>query len=157
VAAIRRGRLEEFAAFAEQGYPPDPQAEATFLSATVDQEQRRRGDHRPLFDFYRALIRIRKEWATLFRLSRDKVKIVAGEEEHTLAVVRNGDCGQLLCLFNYSDQCRVVSPPGADGTLRVLVDSSGNSSPGSSITVNPARPETFPTLAPFGVMVFKKE
>jgi len=35
VEAVRRGRREEFAAFADQGTPPDPQDEATFLSGKL--------------------------------------------------------------------------------------------------------------------------
>ena len=89
VEAVRRGRLAEFAGFAHQGSPPDPQAEATFLSAKVDQQQRRRGDQRVLFDFYRDLIRLRRAWAPLFRPGRKNMRIVACEEERTLAVSRS--------------------------------------------------------------------
>lgn len=156
VAAVRRGRLEEFADFAEQGSPPDPQAVATFLSAKVDQEQRRQGDHRAIFSFYRALIRIRKEWAPYFRLSRDRVQIVADEDERMLTIVRNGDGGQLVCLFNYSDQSRVVSSPLAGSTVHVLLDSAEICPPGSRVPVNPSRPDS-PTLAPYAVIVYKKE
>ena len=134
----------------------DPQAEATFLSAKVDQEQRRRGEHHAIFDFYRALIRIRREWAPYFRLSRDHVQIVADEDERMLAVVRNGDGGQLVCLFNYSDQSRVIRPLPAGTTLQVLLDSAEISPPGSCVTVNPGRPD-LPTLAPYGVVIYKKE
>ncbi len=156
VAAIRRGRLEEFAAFTHQGSPPDPQAEATFLSAKVDQEQRHQGDHRLIFDFYRELIRLRKEWSPAVRLSRENMQIVACEEERVLAVIRCVDGGRILSLFNYSDQSRVIRPPLIGGTLRVLLDSSGNSPPGSCVTVHPAHPD-IPTLAPFAVVVYKKE
>jgi maltooligosyltrehalose trehalohydrolase len=155
VETVRRGRLEEFAAFACQGSPPDPQSEATFLSAKLDQEQRHRGDHRAIFDFYRELIRLRKECAPLAKLSREDMQIVACEEERVLAVIRSADNDQVLCLFNYSDQSRVIRPPLISGRLQVLLDSSGNSPPGSCVTVNAACSETFPTLAPFGVIVYK--
>jgi hypothetical protein len=59
--------------------------------------------------------------------------------------------------FNYSDQSRVIRPPLLSGRLQILLDSTGNSLPGSFVTVNAARPETFPTLVPFGVIVYKKE
>jgi maltooligosyltrehalose trehalohydrolase len=156
VAAIRQGRLEDFAAFGHQGSPPDPQAEATFLSAKVDQDQRLRGDHRAIFNFYRELIRLRKEWSPLQRVSRENMQIVAYEDERVLAVIRNAGVGQILCLFNYSEVSRVIRLLQAGGTLRVLLDSSGNSPPGSCVTVNPAHPDV-PTLAPFAVVVYKKE
>ncbi|HEX2768351.1 MAG TPA: alpha amylase C-terminal domain-containing protein, partial [Geobacteraceae bacterium] len=90
-------------------------------------------------------------------LSREDMQIVACEEERVLAVIRSAAGGQVLCLFNYSDQKRVIHPPLASDTMCVLLDSSGNSLPGSCVTVNAARPETFPTLAPFGVIVYRKE
>ena len=140
-----------------QGSPPDPQAEETFLSAKLDQEQRHRGDHRVIFDFYRALIRLRKECAPLAALSREDMQVVAFEEESVLAVIRSADNGQLICLFNYSDQSRVIRPPPSGGRLQILLDSTGNFPPGSCVTVYTTRPETFPTLAPFGVIVYRKE
>ena len=155
VEAVRRGRLAEFASFAQQGSPPDPQAETTFLSAKVDQEQRHQGDHRALFDFYRELIRLRKEWTPPARLSRENMQIVACEEEEVLAVIRNAGGGRILCLFNFSEESRVI-PPLFGGTWRVLLDSSGNSPPGSWVTVHPAHPG-IPKLAPFTVVVYKKE
>jgi maltooligosyltrehalose trehalohydrolase len=157
VEAVRQGRLEEFAAFACQGSPPDPQAEETFISAKLDQEQRHQGDHRVIFDFYRELIRLRKKYALLSALSREDMQVVAFEEESVLAVIRGADKGQLICLFNYSDQSRVIRPPLISGTLQILLDSTGNFPPGSCVTVDAASPETFPTLAPFGVIVYKKD
>ncbi len=157
VEAIRRGRMQEFTAFAREGLPPDPVAEATFLSAKVDQEQHHQGDHAAIFDFYRELIRLRKEYAPLAWLSRENMQIVACDEEQVLTVIRSIDSIQLLCLFNYSDQSRVIRPPLASCTFHVLLDSSGKSSPGSCLTVDAACPETFPTLAAFSVNVYKKE
>jgi maltooligosyltrehalose trehalohydrolase len=157
VEAIRRGRLEEFAAFANQETPADPQAEATFLSAKVDRQLRRRGDHAALFAFYRELIRLRREFAPFFRLGRENIRIVANDDERVLAVIRDsvGD-GRMLCLFNYSDKSRTLGPPLVGGTLRVLLDSSHDSSSGGCIAVSGDSPD-MPTLAPFAVVVYKME
>lgn len=157
VEAVRRGRREEFAAFGDQGTPPDPQAEETFLSAKLDQEQRLRGEQRALFDFYRQLIRLRKECDPLVRLSRENMQIIAVEEQQMLAIIRRAADDQLFCLFNYGDQECVIPPSLASGTLRILLDSSGTYPPGSSLTVYTTRPATFPKLAPFGVMVYREE
>jgi len=70
---------------------------------------------------------------------------------------RFADSIRVLCLLNYSDQTRVIDPSLASGTLHVLLDSSGSSQPGRSVTVYSTRPETFPTLAPFGVIVYRME
>jgi maltooligosyltrehalose trehalohydrolase len=135
VEGVRRGRLEEFAAFANQGAPPDPQAEATFLSAKLDQEQRRAGDKRAIFDYYCELIRLRKECAPLAGLSSADMQVIASEEEQMLAIIRSAADDQVFCLFNFSDQDRVIPPSLACGTLRVLLDSTGNYPSGSCVTV----------------------
>ena len=157
VEGVRRGRLEEFGTSGIQGTPPDPQSEATFLSAKLNHEQRLQSEHRAIFAFYRQLIHLRKECTPIARLSRDEMELVTCEEEQVLAVIRRFDGGQLLCLFNFSDQSRVVLPPLASGTMSLILDSTGNSPSGSCVTVYSTRPETFPTLAPFGVKVYRKD
>jgi maltooligosyltrehalose trehalohydrolase len=154
---IRRGRLEEFAAFSNQGLPPDPQAEATFLSAKTDQEQRHRGEHRTVFNFYLNLIRFRKEFAWIPWTSRNNMQVVAYEEDRVLVIIRSIGSAQLLCLFNYSDQTHVISPTIVGGTISVLLDSTGTVPTGSSITVYTTRPQTFTKIPPFGVIVYRKE
>jgi maltooligosyltrehalose trehalohydrolase len=157
VEAVRQGRREEFAAFENHALPPDPQAEETFISAKLDQEQHHRGDHHAIFDFYRELIRLRKECTPLARLSREGMQVVACEEERVLVVNRSIGNVHLLCLFNFSDQTRVMNPSLVGGRMIVLLDSTGALPSGSSVTVYTTRPDTFPTLAPYGVIVYRKE
>ncbi|MBL0226832.1 MAG: malto-oligosyltrehalose trehalohydrolase [Geobacteraceae bacterium] len=155
VECVRRGRLEEFAAFGNQCTPPDPQTEATFLSAKLDQEQRRVGDQKSIFEFYRELIHLRRECTPLARLNREDMQVIANEDEQMLAIIRNAGDDQLFCLFNFRDRDCVIPPSLACGALRILLDSSGTYPPGSCVTVYSTRPKTFPTLAPFGVMVYQ--
>ncbi|NVN91752.1 MAG: malto-oligosyltrehalose trehalohydrolase [Desulfuromonadales bacterium] len=157
VEAVRRERQKEFAPGSLQESPPDPQSEATFLSAKVNQEQRHQGEHRVIFKFYRDLIRLRRECTPLARLSRENMQVVACEEEGVLVVNRSIGNVHLLCLFNCSDQTRVISPSLVSGSMTVLLDSTGGLSPGMMITVFTTRPESFPTLAPFGVMIYRKD
>ena len=157
VEAVRRERLEELADPENQGTSPDPQSEATFLSAKLDHEKRHQGKHRTIFEFYRKLIRLRKECTPFASLSREDMQVVICEEQHVLAVIRRSDRGQLLCLFNFSDQDCVVRPPLASGIMSLILDSTGNIQPGSSVTVYSTRPETFPTLVPFGFKVYRKD
>jgi maltooligosyltrehalose trehalohydrolase len=157
VEAVRQGRLEEFAAFENHAIPPDPQTEETFVSAKLDQEQRRRGDHRVIFDFYRELIRLRKECTPLANLSREGMQVVVCEEERVLVVNQSIGTIHLVCLFNFSDQTCVIDPSLVGGRMIVLLDSTGILPPGSDVTVYTTRPETFPTLTPYGVIVYRKE
>jgi hypothetical protein len=110
-----------------------------------------------MFDFYRELIRMRRECPPLASLGREDMQVVACEEERVLVVYRSAENVRMLCLFNYSDQTRVISPSLACGTMHVLLDSTGSLPPGSCVTVYTTRPETFTKLAPFGVMVCRKE
>ncbi|MDZ4184176.1 MAG: malto-oligosyltrehalose trehalohydrolase [Desulfuromonadales bacterium] len=156
IAAVRQGRNAEFQSFAWQGPPPDPQAESTFLSAKIDPEQRQEGEQRALFTFYRQLIRLRRECPPLANLDRAGMEISADEDQQLLAVTRRSGDDEILCLFNYSDQNRVLRPPLVAGALQALLDSSDHSPPGGKIVVETARPETFPILGPFGVIVYRK-
>jgi maltooligosyltrehalose trehalohydrolase len=156
VAAVRRGRAEEFAEFVGQGHPPDPQSAATFLSAKLHPEERHGGAHHALFAFYTELIRLRKEYAPLTARHREALEIVADAEAQVLAVRRPAAGGQISSFFNYSGETRVIHPPLADGTLHILLDSSGHLVPGSRIIIKTSCPETFLTLAPFGVIVYRQ-
>jgi len=83
--------------------------------------------------------------------------VVSFEEERVLAIIRRASDERVFCLFNFSDQNRVISPMLASGTLRILLDSTGNYHSGACVTVYSTRPKTFPTLAPFGVIVYRME
>jgi maltooligosyltrehalose trehalohydrolase len=157
VEGVRQCRLEEFADYRNQGSPPDPQAEATFLSAKLNQEQRLTGDQRAHFEFYRDLIRLRKECTSLAGLGRENMQIIADEDEQVLAIIRTAGDDKMFCILNYSDQIRIVKPPLANGNLRILLDSTGTYPSGSSQSVYSTRPATFPIVAPFGVILFRKE
>jgi maltooligosyltrehalose trehalohydrolase len=157
VEAVRKGRQEEFAAFGSDGTPPDPQAVETFLSAKLDQDQRHTGPHHVIFDFYRKLIRLRKEYGPFSRISNGNQKVIAYPEEQLLAVIRNTSKNQLIRLFNFSNQNRTIPPSLVNGTFRILLDSESGSARDNHVTVYATRPTTFLTLAPFCVGIYQKE
>lgn len=157
VAAVRRGRQEEFAAFSRTDTPPDPQSEATFLAAKLEAKERRKNGHRAIYAFYCALIQLRKEHPALASLCREGMTIVADEEGQLLAMTRRAAGEVILCLFNYSDRQQVLPPELASGSLCLLLDSADAVWPGKRITVDSGRPETLLQLPPFGVCVFLKE
>jgi len=53
VEAVRRGRQQEFAAYAWQAEPPDPQEEATFLRSKLQPQLRSQRQNQVLREFYR--------------------------------------------------------------------------------------------------------
>ena len=122
VAAVRRGRREEFAAFGWQGEPPDPQAEATFHASRLNPGLATSGRHRALFEFCRELLRLRREVPALASLDRTRVEAHPFEEQRTLAVARRrGDSAALLVLA-FAPGARPVRLP-ARGPWRKALDS----------------------------------
>ncbi|MBU2607732.1 MAG: DUF3459 domain-containing protein, partial [Chloroflexi bacterium] len=109
VEAVRRGRREEFAAFNWLGELSDPQDEATFQCAKIDHQLRHEGHHRVLLEFYRELIRLRKENPILSKLSK-KSQEVSGDEENKVMMVHrwNGD-DEVFMVFNFGDD-RISAP-----------------------------------------------
>jgi maltooligosyltrehalose trehalohydrolase len=61
IEAVRKGRQEEFAAFAWDGRVPDPQDETTFINSKLDHELKSKEPHQTLRALYRELLAIRRE------------------------------------------------------------------------------------------------
>ncbi len=115
VEAVRRGRKEEFAASGWEGEPPDPQDENTFLGSRLDQALRDQGHHRVIQDFYRELIRLRKEHPALRYPGKRETEVDALESKRVLAVRRWRGTVQALAVFRFADSPAAVSvrcPPG---------------------------------------------
>jgi maltooligosyltrehalose trehalohydrolase len=81
IEAVRKGRKEEFASFAWQGEPPDPQSQETFQSAKLNHFLKKEEPHRTLLDFYKRLIALRRESKPLSHLSKETMAVVVLEEE----------------------------------------------------------------------------
>jgi maltooligosyltrehalose trehalohydrolase len=161
VAAVRRGRLEEFADFAWQGEIPDPQAEATFLSAKIDPELRREGVHRTLFALYRELIRLRKELPPLRRLSREETEVAEIAAAKVLVLRRWAGADEILCLFNFGDAQATISIPLRHALCRKLLDSAAAEWGGGGSTaageVSAGTDDTRVTLAPWSFVLYATE
>jgi maltooligosyltrehalose trehalohydrolase len=63
IEAVRKGRQEEFAAFAWEGKVPDPQDETTFSNSKLDHRLKSNEPHQTLHALYRELLAIRREYA----------------------------------------------------------------------------------------------
>lgn len=115
VEAVRRGRKNEFAAFAWEGEPPDPQAEETFLRSKLNLDLRSKDKHRTLLSYYRELFRLRREVAALAALSKDQMSVAADEGSKTLFVRRwRGEDETLLvlCFAEADVTAKPLAPPG---------------------------------------------
>jgi maltooligosyltrehalose trehalohydrolase len=123
VEAVREGRRREFSRFQWQGKVPDPQDEKTFLRCKVNCDLRRDGEHRVLNEFYKELIRLRKELPSLAHLSKTDMEVAGFEAEKALFVRRWSGSDQSFAAYNFNDDAATLRLPVPSGTWRKLLDS----------------------------------
>lgn len=123
VEAVRRGRKEEFAHFGWRGEVPDPQDEAVFLKSKIDLELRHRDEQRPLYEFYKRLVLLRKETPVLRNLDKKNMETRVFEAEKALFIRRWLEREELFCLFNFSGKEEAVSVALPAGGWRRMLSS----------------------------------
>ena len=123
IEAVRCGRQSEFASFEWQGEIPDPQAEATFLSAKLNHELRANGAHKILWEFYRELIRLRKSVAALSSFAKDGLKAFARESEQVLVAQRSSAAHRAVFVASFSPERVPLAFSWPAGSWRKRFDS----------------------------------
>ena len=101
VEAVRKGRAEEFARFRWAGEIPDPQSEETFRRSKLNWELRREGRHGVLWEFYRELLRLRRETPALALLDKRSTIVATLQHEKALLVIRRSGASEILAVFNF--------------------------------------------------------
>jgi maltooligosyltrehalose trehalohydrolase len=119
VEAVRRGRREEFAAFGWKDSVPDPQSDETFSRSMLNHLLKAKEPHRTMWEFYRQLIRIRRE----HRLGDANVWKVSELGDCSLLLVPEREGEQLAAVFNLADSAVTVDSPQISGTWTILIDS----------------------------------
>jgi maltooligosyltrehalose trehalohydrolase len=156
IEAVRRGRREEFSAFRWQGVPSDPQDESTFLRARLNHELRREGDHRALLEFYREVMRLRRE---LPAVNLDHLEVDGFERQRVLVLRRRCDAEEAGAIFHLGRAGVSLNVPLPRGRWQKLLDSAASrwNGPGS------AGPETLDsegevslTLPPWSWLLYLK-
>lgn len=99
--AVREGRRREFD-FEEAGTVPDPEDEATFQRSKINPEKRAAGENRTLFEFYRTLIRMRREIPALASLCRKGKEVRTLRRRNILFWKRKKDGDCVVGIFNFS-------------------------------------------------------
>ncbi len=124
IAAVRKGRRAEFAAFGWTGEVPDPQDEATFERSRLDHALRETGEHALLRRFYAELLRLRRTIPALRRLTRDGLVIDADESEGLLTMQRGTGPERVVALFNFAPHRAAAPLPDAGFPWRARLNSS---------------------------------
>ena len=134
VEAVRQGRRAEFAQFSWEGEVPDPQDEATFARSRLQHALRQEEPHRTLREYYRELLRLRRELPALADLNREQMEVVACEPERVLFVRRwtddlvqpsaaGGDVrAEVWAAFSFGDAEASVTLPVPAGRWRKVLD-----------------------------------
>ena len=118
VAAVRKGRREEFAAFHLDGEAPDPQSPETLQQSKLNWEQRHTGNHQSLWRFYQTLLRLRRELPALGYADRQALEVEAINAAQILKLRRWNAESQVLCILNFNQQpsSTTISLPDVNST-----------------------------------------
>jgi len=160
VAAVRDGRRREFAAFAWQDEPPDPQDEGTFLACKLDHGRRDQGPHHVLLEFYRELIRLRRHLPALSQLRKDRLAIQPCETSKSLYVLRWSATDEVAFVFNFNDapaELTVLLSPGRWSTLLNSADDSWGGNGSSIPTAITSDGEVTLAIAPTTFVMLHKD
>jgi maltooligosyltrehalose trehalohydrolase len=123
ISAVREGRKAEFKSFQWLGEPPDPQSMETFLRSKLDWERRNHGRGRVMCEFYRELLRLRREIHALAALDKNSLE-VSGREEPRLVFLRRWSAGnQVFCVMNFDRREAPFNASLPSGSWKKLLDS----------------------------------
>lgn len=157
VEAVRAGRKEEFR-MAGGDDPPDPQSEETFRRSKLNWELRNQGAHKTLWEFYRELLRLRRESPALRFPDRERMRVTPFPGRLGLVVERwDGDDESLVAL-NFSDRPIEVRLSLRSGVWARVLDSADARWAGPGAVADPelrAASEVQVALAPLSVAVYE--
>ncbi|ARS35949.1 malto-oligosyltrehalose trehalohydrolase [Pontibacter actiniarum] len=126
IEAVRKGRREEFSAFAWQGEAPDPQSEETFERSKLTRSYTSESQQNKLREYYKRLLQLRKSTACLAKPDKDKVLARMDENGAVLHLVHHTREPYCYSLFNLSDTAqtvRLLRPDEAAGNWKPLLHS----------------------------------
>ena len=104
VEAVQNGRKEEFKSFGWKGDIPDPQSEKTFKGSVLQRTYQQDDIHNKLREFYKMLIKLRKESPALQKASKEKLEVITDAEANVLQMLHTNAQPNLYCLFNFSKE-----------------------------------------------------
>ncbi len=158
IDAVREGRRREFAAFDWSEKPPDPQDEATFLSAKLDHSLRRQETrHRILYEFYQELMRLRKQLPALTNLSKEHLEVEGSVHKQILFARRRAETEDAFLVYHFGNEPAVRPTPLPAGRWLKLLDSTETrwAGPGSDVPAEIVSDgEAILDLAPYALLLF---
>jgi maltooligosyltrehalose trehalohydrolase len=126
IEAVRKGRKEEFAGFGREDDLPGAHDEATFFRSKIQLDKRENGRHKMLLDFYKNLIKLRKEIPSLSHLSKAGMEVKALGKSHTILIKRQFERDRVTCIFNFNDESIEIELFVEAGLWQRVLDSSSS-------------------------------
>ena len=146
IEAVRKGRQEEFAAFAWKGNVPDPQDETTFKNSKLNHDLKNKEPHQTLLALYRELLAIRREYALA---GSGKVEIFENGSAITM-VVQDDDSKALAAIYQFGKSEPTVGDLSLpEGRWSVRLNSADKKwrGPGNSLTKEIKAGDALPVAA----------
>lgn len=158
IAAVREGRKQEFAEFAWQGEPPDPQSPETFLRSKLRWERRNEGRHKTLLDFYRVLILMRRDFPALVCPDKVQTSVWFRETEGLIFQRRHEARNEIFSVMNFNQEAVQYRVEGITGTWRKLLDSADTiwDGPGATLPAELGEGQEV-KLRPHSIALYLKE
>jgi maltooligosyltrehalose trehalohydrolase len=154
VEAVRNGRREEFSGFLWQGELPDPQSEDTFNRSRIDPGLRHEGGHRELFEFYKALIALRKRHPALGAAEKGQTEVAEHPEQRAVVVRRWKGEAQAFFAASFNEEPVTLGSGLPGGKWRELISSSPGEGPGRESGVSDIIDGEI-RLEPFGFRLYE--
>lgn len=160
IEAVRKGRKDEFRHFDWKGEQPDPQSVDTFLRSKLDWEKIELERHRVMLDFYRRLIRLRKETPALYNLNKENMEVTVFKGEMVLCARRWSVADEVLSVYNFNERETGINLVFPEGRWRRILDSSSEEWNGSGSlaeeTVESKGSRIMIGLRPCSLVLFRK-
>lgn len=123
VAAVRKGRKAEFAAFHAEGEAPDPQDENTFLRSKLQWNLLNQDSNKQHFNYYKALIMWRKTHNVISNNDRLKMSVATETAKNCLILQRWDEEEYIVCLMNFSKEIQQLRISGERPYWKKILDS----------------------------------
>jgi maltooligosyltrehalose trehalohydrolase len=154
VAAVRKGRKEEFAAFHIEGEAPDPQSQETFNQSKLQWSLVTEEPHTTMLTYYKALIELRKRHPALSNPDRKNLDVRMDEQTQTLQLHRWHEDAHVLCFMNFSQQNQEVIIPPLKQSWQLIFDSSDPRWKGSKEAIGKVKDQSVITLQPQSLVIY---
>ncbi len=160
LAAVQEGRKLEFSGFEWEVEPPIPHSEDIFQSAKLNLDLAREGVHKSIFDFYKELIHLRKTLLALQFPSKDRMEVIGYEPQKIMLVRRWYQSAEVVMVFHFGKNNRVLNFPFPQGDWTALMDSADEkwSGPGSKAPeAIGSDNEVTLELSPFQLLLYERK